>query len=262
MTVVLACAWQPRGELARFQRYLPKLQDIYGVGNIVIALRQDGVDESLLNGLNDLNIAYRLFDQWSGRHTVLRMALDRGADYIHYVDMDRLIRWVELYPDDLRQTVHKLQTVDCLIIGRTPKAYETHTRTLVDTERLTNTVFSYHFGRFIDFSSGSRAFSGRAAEFLLANSTERNSLAMDVGWAILILRAGFSWDYLEVDSLDWETADRSRDTAAGRDEQRELAAQQDSDPELWRRRVHIAQQIIDFGLKALSQPLKQGEFTE
>jgi hypothetical protein len=262
MTVVLACPWQPRGELARFQRYLPRLQSIYGMRNIVIALKQDEAEPSLLQVLTELGIPYRLYGDWSGRHTVLRMALEHGADHIHYVDMDRLVRCVELYPDDLHRTVEKLQTVDCLVIGRTPKAYATHTRTLIETERLINTLFSYHFGRPMDFASGSRGFSRRAAEFILANSDDQNSLAMDAGWAVLVLRAGMLWDYIEVDSLDWETADRDRDAAAGREEQQALAAQQDADPELWRWRVNVAQQILDYGLKALSQPLTQVEAVE
>jgi hypothetical protein len=259
MTVVLACSWQPRGELARFQRYLPRLHDIYGVGNIVIAVMESDADESMLTALTDLDIPYRLFGEWSGRHIVLQMSLEQGADFIHYVDMDRLVRWVELYPDDLRQTVERLQTVDCLFIGRTPEAYATHTRTLVDTERLLNMVFSHHFGKPMDFSSGSRGFSRHAAELILANSDDENSLSMDAGWAVLVLRAGLSWDYIEVDSLDWETADRYRNTAAGGDEQRALAAQQDIDPALWRWRIEIAQQILDYGLRALVQPLKQVE---
>jgi hypothetical protein len=259
MKVILACAWQPRGELARFQRYLPRLHDIYGAGNIVITLMQEDADESLLAALMELGIPYELYGQWSGRHRVLRLALEHGADYIHYVDMDRLVRWVELYLDDLQRTVEKLQTVDCLFIGRTPEAYATHTRTLVDTERLVNTVFSHHFGQPMDFAAGSRGFSRRAAQLILANRSEQNSLAMDAGWAVLVLRAGLSWEYIEVDSLDWETADRYRDTAAGREEQQVLAAQQDADPDTWRWRISIAQQILDHGLKALTQPLSQVE---
>ncbi len=255
MSVILACPWQPRGELARFRRYLPRLYDIYGVGNIVLALRRPDTDEPLRAALDELGISYCLFDQWSGRHTVLTLAVGQGADYIHYVDMDRLVRWVELYPDDLHQTVQKLQTVDCLFIGRTAQAYATHPRTLVDTERLMNTVFSYHFGREMDFAAGSRGFSRRAAQWILANDDDRNSLSMDAGWAVLVQRAALRWDYIETDSLDWETADRFRDSAVGPDEQRILAEQQDADPEIWRWRVSVAQQILDYGLKALSQPL-------
>lgn len=255
MSVFLACPWQPRGELARFRRYLPRLHEIYGVGNIVLSLKSGESDPEITTYLDEMGISYQWFDQWSGRHTVLKLAVDQGADHIHYVDMDRLVRWVELYPDDLRQMVEKLQTVDCLFIGRTPEAYATHPRTLVDTERLVNTVFSHHFGRSIDFASGSRGFSRRAAQWILANDDDRNSLSMDAGWAILMLRAGLNWDYIETDSLDWETADRFRASAAGPDEQRTLAENQDADPEIWRWRVSVAQQILDHGLKALSQPL-------
>ncbi len=254
MTVVLACPWDPRGELARFLRYYPRLTTIYSA--VVVALRTP--DTGIITALKSLGVAHQVFDAWSGRHTVLRMALDTEAESIHYVDMDRLVRWVETKPDELAATAARVTTVDTLIIGRTPAAYATHARSLIDTEALPNRVFSHYFGRadsVMDFSAGSRGLSRRAAAMILHNSPEENALAMDNGWAVLVRRAGMTWDYIEVDGLDWETADHYRDFAADATMQQALAAETDSQAERWVHRVHLAGELVRLGLAAVDQEL-------
>jgi hypothetical protein len=252
MSIILACAWSPRGEMSRFQRYYDRVTALYD--QIVIALTEDNADE-VTGSLKAMAIPYQVFDGWSGRHTVLKMAVATGCDYIQYVDMDRLVRWVETRPDELRQIVERIQTVDTLIIGRTPAAYSTHSRTLIETERLPNTYFSHYFRQPMDLSAGSRGYSRRAAQFILTHSKELNSLALDAAWTVLLKRGDFTWDYVEVDGLDWETADRYRDQAATREMQRALAKQQDTDAALWAMRVRVAQEITDLGLEAITQPL-------
>lgn len=265
MSLILACPWSPRGELARFLRYYDRLCTIYD--QVVIGLlspdaerKPDEVAE-IVAALERLGIPYKYFGAWSGRHTVLRIALERGAEFVHYMDMDRLVRYVETRPDELRATAERLQTVDSLVIGRTPAAYATHSRTLVDTERVYNLFFTQWFRQVnpnfgagyevVDFSAGSRGLSRRAAEFILKHSPDENALSMDVGWAILLQRAGgFSLDYVEVDGLDWETADRYRDSAADAETQRALAAQVDASAQEWARRVQVAREVTELGLAA------------
>jgi hypothetical protein len=252
MSVVLACPWQPRGELSRFLRFFPRLQKIYA--HFVIALSEH--DAAIETALDSLGVRYAFYEDWRGRHMVLRMGLETPADFIHYVDFDRLVRWVELRPDELEATVERLQKCDSLVIGRTPVAYATHSKTLIETEWLPNRFFSHWFGREMDFSAGSRGFSRRAAEFILRHSTDMNSLSMDIGWAVLVKRAGYSLDYIEVDGLDWETADRFRDRAADEKAQRELAEEIDAKPDSWKWRVKIAQELTHYGLEAITQSLE------
>jgi hypothetical protein len=78
---------------------------------------------------------------------------------------------------------------------------------------------------------------------------------MDAGWAVLVKRAGYSWDYTVVEGLDWETADRYRDRAATREEQQALADEQDQDPHLWLMRARVAQEITRYGLLAMDLSL-------
>ncbi len=248
--IIAASPWQPRGELARFVRYYPRLQSIFN-GGLVVALPPTD-SQAEVDTLNSLGVCHAFYDGYNGRHLVVRMALETDAAFVFYCDMDRLIRWVELRPDELRETVQHAQTTDSLIIGRTPHAYATHSHTLIDTERIPNMMFSHYFGRAMDFSAGARGLSRRAAQLVMRHGADdENALWMDAGWAVLVKRAGYAWDYVEVEGLDWETADRDLPQAATREQQQALTVIQDADAALWQMRARVAQQITEYGLRAL-----------
>lgn len=248
--IIAASPWQPRGELARFVRYYPRLQSIFN-GGLVVALPPTD-SQAEVDALNGFGVCHAFYDGYNGRHLVVRMALETDAAFVFYCDMDRLIRWVELHPDELRETVQRAQTTDTLIIGRTPHAYATHSRTLIDTERIPNMMFSHYFGHAMDFSAGARGLSRRAAHLVMRHGADdENALWMDAGWAVLVKRAGYAWDYVEVEGLDWETADRDLPQAATREQQQALAVIQDADAALWQMRARVAQQITAYGLRAL-----------
>lgn len=270
--IYLAAPWVPRGELNRLRRYFDRVRTIYD--GVVAALPSQESHLEEADFLRESGVQCANFSGWSGRHFVLQLALEAGADYIHYVDMDRLVRWVETRPDELAETAERIKTTDCLLIGRTPAAYATHSRTLIDTERLTNSFFSHWFRAqhpdfapdhtVLDLSAGSRGFNRRAAEFILRHDSNKvgetvygNTLAMDAGWLVLLQRGGYTFDYVEVDGLDWETADRFLDSAATADQQRELAEKVDADPAEWALRVRVARELMDYGLAAISQELSQ-----
>jgi hypothetical protein len=103
----------------------------------------------------------------------------------------------------------------------------------------------------MDVSAGSKGFSRAAAEYILAHSTAGHALGTDAEWPLLAQRAGFVVDYLEVDGLDWESADRYQDQAADAESQRQAALNYDGDPQNWARRVDIAREIVDIGLKTI-----------
>lgn len=252
--IIIASPWQPRGELARFVRYYPRLQSIFD-GGLVVALPPTD-SQAEVETLNGLGVRHAFYDGYNGRHLVVRMALETDAEHVLYCDMDRLIRWLELRPDELREVAQRVQTTDSLIIGRTSHAYATHSRTLIETERIPNMMFSHYFGRAMDFSAGARGLSRRAAEFIMRHGADdENALWMDAGWAVLVKRVGYAWDYVEVEGLDWETADRDLAQAATREQQQALAAIQDGDAALWLMRSRVAQQITYYGLRALDWPL-------
>lgn len=254
MTITLACSWYPRGEFGRMKRLLLRLQAIYD--HIAITFRVGADDESqIVQWMTEHNILFDTFEGWSGRHLVLKKALETNAAFIQYADMDRIVRWVELNPDELRETAQRIQQQDMLIIGRTESAWATHPRSLFETERVFNDVFSHHFGCTMDFGAGSRGLSRRAAEFIVRHATEQQALAMDTGWAVLLQRGGFTWDYVEVDGVDWETADQYRDAAADSETQHRAAEAYDLKSENWQLRVQVAQGIIQHGLMAMKREL-------
>lgn len=260
MSIVLASPWTPRGELERFRHYHSRLMEIYN--DIVIALPEDAISEDIAAALDTLSgVEYITFSEGSGRHKAIETALNKPVAYIHYVDFDRAIRWVETRPDELAATVKHIQTTDCLITGRTPDAYATHPDALRSTETILNTSFTEMFRDLaagtVDFCAGSRGFSRAAAAVILENDPPETALSMDVGWAILLKRGGFQLDYIEVAGLDWESADQYQPRAADREAQRRAAEAYDQNPDHWALRVWVAQTITDYGIKALNQPLRE-----
>jgi hypothetical protein len=150
-----------------------------------------------------------------------------------------------------------LQTVDCLVIGRTENAFATHPRCLRDTELITNQAFSHLLGQPLDLCAGSKAFSRAAAEFLARNSQPSRGWCTDAEWIVLLHRAGFSIESILVDGLDWETADRYLPHAADAEAQRNAAEAYDLDPQNWESRVRVAHESIQAGLSALERSLAQ-----
>lgn len=261
MTIVLTTTWNPRGELPRFERLLPQLEQQY-LG-IVISF-PPVADPQVTHFFTQGDYAWRsdllafVNQEWpAGRYMALRKALEYPADYIQYADMDRLLRWVELYPQDWLQVIRAIQQTDCLVIGRTLAAYTTHPKNLVQTEAISNQVVSHFLGRPMDVSAGTKGFSRRAVEFLMANTCPGKALGTDAEWPILLRRGGFRIDYMELDSLDWETADRYRPEAASGADQRSAAEKSDADPANWVMRVQVAQEIVSVAFEAANRPLQK-----
>lgn len=102
----------------------------------------------------------------------------------------------------------------------------------------------------MDLGGGSRGYSRRCVEQILAHS--RPGPWDDAQWPMLLQRAGFPVDYLAVDGLDWESADRYRSQAADGTLQRAIADAYDADPGHWFRRAQVALEIIEAGLDGAS----------
>ena len=254
MSIVLAATWDPRGELARLERLMPLLRELYVA--LVVAV-PDRADETTTARLTVLGVeAVLRASPWpKGRFLALETAVTFEASHVHYADLDRLIRWAETRPDELRATLVTLESVDALMIGRTPQALATHPAALLQTERSINTVFSHLLGQPLDLPAGSKGFSRRAARYLLARTVPEHGLGTDATWPVLLARGGFTLTTIEVDGLDWETADRYLDAAADTRLQAEAATIYDAAPDHWSYRVDLAHDIILAGLHAWAQPL-------
>jgi hypothetical protein len=183
------------------------------------------------------------------------MALETQCNHIHYADFDRLLRWVETRPEEWQRTVSAIQEADCLLVGRTPAAYATHPQALVQTEAISNRVISHLLGRPVDVSAGSKGFSRTAAAYVIANTIPGHALGTDGEWPVLLQRAGFRVDYISVDGLDWESADRFQEQAANPYSQRQAAGAYDADPQNWQHRIAVAMEIVHCGLVASERDL-------
>jgi hypothetical protein len=251
MNVVLTCTWRPHGELPRLLTYLPQIKALYA--HIVVALIDyDTETGAVLERSPDIRLVLPP-DGAHSRVAALRAACETDAEHLHYCDMDRLIRWIETRPDELRRTVEAISAADCLILGRTAAAYASHPEAMLTTERVINEVASHLLAMPVDICAGSKGLSLRLARFLLPRIPADGW--GDVSWAVLARRAGFTLAYRAADGLDYETADRYQPRAADAAAQRHLAAGIDRNPEEWARRVRVAQEILSEGLLADKQPL-------
>jgi hypothetical protein len=256
MSVILASTWQPRGELPRLRQQLPRLQAAYS--GIALALPPDvDADTALL--LQDLlGSAPTIPTDWShGRHAALQKALDSPGSHVHYADMDRLLHWVEAWPAEWESTLAAIPEHDCLIIGRSKRAWATHPRALQETERSINDIFSHLLGQPVDLGAGARGFSRPAALCLLANSPPGRALGTDAEWPVLLQRAGFAVDSLAVDGLEWESPDRQAGGPADEEPRRQAAAAYDQDVSHWLRRAALALEIIQAGLDASRREIEK-----
>jgi len=258
MTVALASAWRPRGELPRFERLLPQLQAVYT--SLALTLPPD-VEPALVAALDRMpGVQAAVTSGWpTGRYLALQQAQASDADAIHYVDFDRLLRWVEIRPQEWRETVASVCQADYLVIGRTPAAYATHPRALVETEAVSNRVVSFLIGQEVDASAGSKGFSRQAARFIIACCRPGHALGTDGEWTVVLHRAGFRVEALRVDGLDWESADRYENAAVGQGLQQQAAASYDADPANWAHRVQVADEIIACALDAACRELPRQE---
>ncbi|HEX6303139.1 MAG TPA: hypothetical protein VFZ76_03050 [Anaerolineales bacterium] len=167
---------------------------------------------------------------------------------------------METRPEEWRRCLERIPQADCTIVERSEAAWASHPQALRQTERIANFFMSHFLGQVYDLSAGSKGFSRRAARFILANSSESpgkpgRALGTDAEWPLLLFRGGFRLQSLQVDGLDWESADRYKEQAVSFDDQRLAAQAYDADPHNWQDRVRIAQEIIESGLDAAHRPL-------
>ena len=254
--MILTATWNPRGEAQRLIRLLPRLQQVYA--QIVVVIPPEAViggeasrQALLLQHYPGLDI--QQCPEWAaGRYVALQRAVELSADAIHYADLDRLLRWVETHEDEWRAIACRIPGVDCLVIGRTPRAYATHPQAIVATEAISNQVVSRFLGSPMDVSAGSKGFRRQAADCILANTRPQRALGTDAEWPLVLLKAGFRVEYTEADGLDWESADQYQEVAAAASDQRRAAEAYDADPKHWDYRVKVAMEIVDAAFKVMN----------
>jgi hypothetical protein len=170
------------------------------------------------------------------RRRSLEIALDHfDGERIFYVDPDHILRWLEREPAELEEAMKLVGLWDCLIVGRSPAAFDAAPARLRETETVVNQIYALMTGRSWDLLMAARGLSRTGAETIVRTSAE-NTIGNDMAWPLLIEQAGLTLGYLEADGLTYET-----NTAYAN----ELRDDLDEDPEAWMLRVYAANQQVD-----------------
>ncbi|MFX1393958.1 MAG: hypothetical protein ACFFAH_10325 [Promethearchaeota archaeon] len=128
---------------------------------------------------------------------------------IFYIDFDRLIHWIDAYPNEFIDLINKSVNVDYLHIGRTSRAFETHPLTQQKTEFIVNEIGSkvLGFSKTIDIISVCFIFTKELGEKLMEVKNE-TATGFYCTWPLLFWNWATKKQYIEVEGLEWETPDR------------------------------------------------------
>ncbi len=162
------------------------------------------------------------------RRQAVRLASTLDPTLVLYSDLDHVLRWIEVDPDELQRHLMPLPA-DFVVIGRSNTAMEACPRRLRDTEAIVNHIYRLATGRDWDLMFAVRAMSPQAAAAIVEYSRE-DSIANDVEWPSVAEQTGLTIDYRAADGLSYRV---TQDFEAEADAH-------DDDPAAWIARVEIA----------------------
>jgi len=142
----------------------------------------------------------------------IKLALDHVVypenEKIFYIDFDRLIHWINTYPDELTKTLKENSDVDYLHIGRTQRAFNTHPITQKETEIMVNELGSkiLGFSETRDIISVCFLFTKDLGEKILKIKTSTKTGFYGI-WPIIFWSSTNLKRYVSCEGLEWETAD-------------------------------------------------------
>ena len=128
---------------------------------------------------------------------------------IFYNDFDRLIHWVNNYPDELINILNESLKYEYLHIGRTIRAFKTHPLTQTTTENIVNKVGSkvLKFKNTRDILSACSFFTKLLAQKIINVKTITDT-GFYCTWPVLFWYLAKNKKYIEVDGQEWETPDK------------------------------------------------------
>ena len=253
MTVALAATYHdPEGRMhGQIKRVLPVLTRIFGG----LALRASHsthppslalfaeAGAAIVQGSPEQ--AIERFKLGQARRAAVTLALQFDCPLILHCDCDRVLHWAERYPQELEQVVTGMADYDFTVLGRTPRAFDSHPRIQRDTESIVNHVFATASGHAWDVTAATRGLARRAAEAILAGCPDEE-VSTDVSWPLFLERAGgFSLGYIATEGMEFETADRYGEEIAQAGGLARWMARLDADPRNWAHRLDMARVEIE-----------------
>jgi hypothetical protein len=192
------------------------------------------------------------------RRDTIALALEQGLPGIMFCDGDRALHWITAYPEELRAVVGRLLDHDFTVLGRTPRAFDTHPRMQRDTEAIVNHVFARVSGRAWDVTAAARGLSRRAARAIL-NGCPDETIGVDVAWPLFLQqRGGFRLAYEATEGLEFETPDRYGAEIAAAGGYQQWLAQLDGTPQHWAQRLHLAMLEVE-AMLPYADPMDSGD---
>ena len=178
------------------------------------------------------------------RSEAVALGLQTRAQFLLYCDFDRALHWAEHYPAELAKTAELVQAFDFTVLGRTPRAWQTHPRVQRDTEGIINEVFRLVTGQGWDVGAGARGLSQRAAQAILTGCHDEN-LSTDVTWPLYLrdldpTMTVYTQTCILTEGLEFETPDRHTQAVQAAGGTEAWLEQFDADPLRWVERLELA----------------------
>jgi len=162
---------------------------------------------------------------------------------ILYVDFDRLVHWINNYPDELTRILKDAETLELLHMGRSKRAYKTHPNTQQDTEQIINYLGSQtlDFKETKDWISVCYSFTTQLADLIL-NKRYVTEMGFYLTWPIILWKYAEKKRYIEVEGQEWETPDRYEKEI--RDLGYEKWLEQFQSASEWKKRVKLLEDCV------------------
>jgi hypothetical protein len=229
------------------RRILPQLATLYAHIVVILSPQTPDTTHALLEaGGATVQASADAEGAWGGigrrrREAVnLALAMATTATHAHLCDFDRILHWAEFHSLELQSMPDLLSAHDLTVLGRTARAYDSHTRTQRDTEAIINHVFAIASGLSWDVSAAARGVSRQAAAALEAGCAD-DSIGNDCSWPLFVQQTrNLSLGYIECEGLEFETPDRYARQVAQAGGLEAWIQQIDGDPAQWERRLELA----------------------
>lgn len=182
-----------------------------------------------------------------GLWRMVRVGLEQSTDRLHFCDLDRLLHWLEHYPDELRRLPEVWARADVVMLARSPRAFASHPPCQTLTEGLANAVIASRVGiPDADAFSGSYLWSRKAIE-ALAEAPPPHDLRFYSEGVMAPFRAGCTVSRHQVEGLEWETPDQFPEEIARLGFANWLA--QFESPKQWLLRTEMAKIFVESALR-------------
>ncbi len=255
--VVLSCTYHdPEGALLdRIQEFAARLKVFFGDAVVVCSpLTHKKVMDALI--VAKWNV---IVQKENNVGEVYRRAIEEGAAYgvdgIFYIDLDRVLHWCSSHKAELEQFIKGLFSVDIaavpdyIVCERTPRAYAMHQESLIETEKIANQVIAYELEEVQqhDYLGGACFFTAEATRVILKEPSRKDVGIWGQWWHVLHI-SGLIRGYKTFEGLEWETPHQFLalvEAAGGIEQWRDSM---NTDAHEWRKRVIMAQQIVDGAL--------------